>query len=80
MANASEHLKVVALAERTLSKEELDAYVNAPKTDEERQEILELHAWFVRRYPTVLERFAYNRRAHRRWQQLRQRTGSDNTK
>ncbi len=73
MADAAERLRAtLALANRTLTKDEFDGYVNAPMTDDERAGILDLHAWFVRRYPTVLERFAYNRRAYRRWQKLRQ--------
>jgi hypothetical protein len=55
------------LAERELSTEEFNAYVNAPMSDEERQEILDSVAWFTRRYPTAAERFAATRRAYRQW-------------
>ena len=44
------------LSERRLSVEEFEAYVRAPMSDEERQGILELYAWFTRRYPTAWER------------------------
>ena len=38
-----------AFAERQLSPQEFDAYVNAPMSEEEREGMLELHRWFVRR-------------------------------
>jgi hypothetical protein len=53
-------------AERRLSVEEFNAYVNAPMTAEEAEGIRELVEWFTRRYPTPLERLAYVRRASRR--------------
>ena len=56
-----------AFAERRLSAEEFDAYVNAPMGDFEREQIDGLIAWFRRRYPTPAERLAYARRAYRRW-------------
>jgi len=58
--------EVRRLAERKLSASEFDAYVEAPMSDEERQEILSLVAWFTRRYPTPCARLAYARRAYRR--------------
>ena len=51
------------MSERVLTREELDAYVSAPMSDEERAEVLDLARWFTTRYPTVAARFAYNRRA-----------------
>jgi hypothetical protein len=59
--------KMRAVAERRLSAEEFDAYVNAPMDDFEREQIRGLIAWFRRRYPTPAERLAYARRAYRRW-------------
>jgi hypothetical protein len=53
-------------AERLLSREELDAYVNAPMSREELEGIRELIDWFTRRYPTAAERLAYVRRAYAR--------------
>jgi hypothetical protein len=50
------------VTERTLSREEVDAYVDAPMSDEERAEILDLRRWFTARYPTVAARMAYVRR------------------
>jgi hypothetical protein len=50
-------------AERRLSREDLDAYVNAPMSPEELQGIHDLIDWFTRRYPTPAERLAYVRRA-----------------
>jgi hypothetical protein len=56
-----------AEAERRLSPAEFEAYVNAPMSEAEREEIRSLVAWFTRRYPTALERLAYARRAYARW-------------
>jgi hypothetical protein len=56
-------------AERRLSPEEFDAYVNAPMSREELEGIWESIDWFTRRYPTVLERLAYARRAYARWKE-----------
>jgi hypothetical protein len=54
--------------ERQLSPAEAAAYLDAPVTEVERAEIRALVSWFLRRYPTPVERFAYVRRAYRRWQ------------
>lgn len=59
--------RVRALAERRLSREEFEAYVTAPMSHEEREQILESIAWFTRRYPTPLERLAASRRAYAQW-------------
>jgi hypothetical protein len=61
--------RVRAIAERQLSCEELNAYVNAPMTEAERQEILASIAWFTERYPTPGERLAAARRAYKQWAQ-----------
>lgn len=61
--------RIQALAERRLGLEELNAWVDAPMTDEERERILELVRWFKHRYPTALERFRYIDRAYVRWTQ-----------
>jgi hypothetical protein len=63
--------RVRALAERQLSAEELNAYVHAPMTEAERQEILASVAWFRGRYPTPGERLAAARRAYKQWTQGR---------
>lgn len=49
-------------AERTLSPEEWAAARAIPISDEERAEVLAMVEWFTRRYPTVRERLAWNRR------------------
>ena len=59
--------RVQAFAERLLSAEEVSEALARPITDEERDEVRALVAWFRRRYPTPLERLAYARRAYRRW-------------
>jgi hypothetical protein len=61
--------RVRALVERQLSAEELNAYVYAPMTEAERQEILASVAWFRGRYPTPGERLAAARRAYTQWAQ-----------
>jgi hypothetical protein len=55
-----------AIAERRLSAEEFNAYVNAPMSDEERTEIRELIGWFRRHYPRPLDRLISSRRAYAR--------------
>ncbi|MGH9384007.1 MAG: hypothetical protein ACRD2N_06955 [Vicinamibacterales bacterium] len=60
-----------ALAERRLSAKEVRAYLDAPVSDAERDEILDLARWFQRRYPTAAERLTYVRRAYARWTRQR---------
>lgn len=55
------------MAERRLTPEEFNAYVNAPMSEEERAEILAGIEWFMRRYPTPAERLASARRAYAQW-------------
>lgn len=57
--------------ERRLSPSEARAYLEAPLTDAEREEVRALAAWFCRRYPAPLDRLAYVRRAYARWQRTR---------
>ena len=59
--------EVTQFSERRLTPEELEAYVDAPVSEAERQEALELIRWFTARYPTAAERLAYVRRAYARW-------------
>jgi hypothetical protein len=59
--------RIQKLTERELSPEDFDAYVNAPMTQEEREEILASVAWFRKRYPTPGERLAAARRAYQQW-------------
>jgi hypothetical protein len=59
--------RVRELANRKLTLEEWNAYVNQPPTADEQREIDELLAWFARRYPTPAERLRYARRAYERW-------------
>jgi hypothetical protein len=58
--------EVRALAERVLTRDELEAYLGAPMSDDERDEILDAIRWFTTRYPTPAARLAYNRRAMKR--------------
>jgi len=61
--------RVRKIADRKLSAEEFDAYVHAPMSEAERQEILASVAWFTKRYPTPGERLAAARRACQQWVQ-----------
>lgn len=48
----------------------LEAYerrMAVPPTDEEVEELADLVRWFVGRYPTAKERFAYIRRKYAEW-------------
>jgi hypothetical protein len=58
-------------SERRLSLSEARAYLEAPLTDAEREEVRELVSWFCRRYPSPIDRLAYVRRAYARWQRTR---------
>ena len=68
--------RVRQFAERRLSVEEFDAYVNAPMTEAERCEILESVAWFMKRYPTPAERLAAARHGYAQWAQGMPRASS----
>ena len=57
-----------SFSDRRLDASEARAYLDAPVTDAERDEVLALVHWFKRRYPTPLDRLAYVRRAYARWQ------------
>lgn len=52
---------------RTVTVAEAQAYLDAPVSDFEREQILELARWFRLRYPTGAERLSYVRRAYARW-------------
>ena len=53
--------------DRQLTPEEVEAWLAAPVSAEERREIVDLVRWFRRRYPRPEDRLAYVRRAYRRW-------------
>lgn len=52
---------------RTVSLAEMRAYLDAPMSEFEREQILELASWFRRRYPTGAQRLSYVRRTYARW-------------
>lgn len=56
---------------RRLSPAEARSYLDAPITQIEREAVRDLARWFLRRYPTPVERLAYVRRAYARWQRTR---------
>lgn len=53
--------------DRRLGPSEARAYLEAPITQADQDEVLALVRWFERRYPTPAERLAYVRRAYARW-------------
>jgi hypothetical protein len=57
--------EVRRVAERRLTAEEFEAYVDAPMSSEERREIVMLIEWFMRRYPTPAARLAQARQSYR---------------
>jgi hypothetical protein len=57
------------VAQRRLPPEDFERITSAPLSEKEREGILELLAWFRRRYPSPGERLAYARRAYARWKQ-----------
>ena len=59
--------RIRALSERQLSPEEVRAALAVTLGEREEEESRALIRWFRRRYPTPAERFAYARRAYRRW-------------
>lgn len=59
--------KLREISERKLSADEFEAYVQAPMSDAEREEILSQIEWFMRRYPTPAARLASARRAYAQW-------------
>lgn len=65
--SAEARARALAVAERELTPEEFSAQLGIPLTREEVEETAELVRWFTTRYPTVGERFAYVRRAFKRW-------------
>jgi hypothetical protein len=59
--------RLLEMAERRLSADEVRDATLIPISDREREEVLSLVRWFCRRYPTPLDRLAYVRRAYLRW-------------
>jgi hypothetical protein len=58
---------LTAEVNRQVSPQEVRAYLDAPVSKEERDEVLAMTHWFRRRYPTPADRLAYVRRTYRRW-------------
>lgn len=67
MATDSVAARIAREVTRRATADEIRRYLDAPVTDEERQEVLSLLAWFRRRYPDPMERLRYVRRAYARW-------------
>jgi hypothetical protein len=63
-------------SERTSSEGEVRAYLTAPVSDDERNDVLSLVRWFRPRYPKPADRLAYIRRADARWQRAQRTIGS----
>ena len=58
---------IAAEIERPLTLEEYARWRAVPRTAEETEETLALARWFLGRYPTARERFAYVRRKYAEW-------------
>jgi hypothetical protein len=67
MLTPEQRAELDAWENRRLSPEEFEARVQAPWTDDERQQFDELVAWFNRRYPTPLARLQAARRLMAQW-------------
>lgn len=65
--DAATRERIRTAQEREISREEFEAMVSVPLTEEERTQVRELLDWFMCRYPTPTDRLAYARRAYKRW-------------
>lgn len=65
--NTGIHPELQRYVEREVSLEEAAAYFSVPLSDDERENFLGLVEWFMRRYPTPLERLRYIDQVYRRW-------------
>ena len=66
-ASPETRARIKALAEQPLPLDELRRRLAVPLSPDEIEHTQELVRWFCRRYATVGERFAYVRRAYKRW-------------
>jgi hypothetical protein len=69
--------RIRAIADPTMTAEEVRAALAVPLGLEEEQDARALIRWFRRRYPTPAERLAYVRRAYRRWTLAHPRLSQD---
>jgi hypothetical protein len=67
LASPETRVRLKALAEQPLPLDEWKRLLAIPLSTEEIEHTQTLVRWFCRRYPTVGERFAYVRRAYKRW-------------
>ncbi len=63
----AQRAELEAWESRALTAEEFEARVQTPMSDREREDFIELVAWFNRRYPTAGERLAAIRRQTANW-------------
>jgi hypothetical protein len=59
--------EIAEMYETPLTVEEFARRTATPPTDEEVAELMDLRRWFLERYPTAQERFAYIRRKYVEW-------------
>jgi hypothetical protein len=59
--------EIAEIWETPLTVEAYEQRMATPPTDEEIAEVHDLVRWFVSRYPTAKERFAYVRRKYAEW-------------
>jgi hypothetical protein len=66
-ASRETRARLKALAEQPVPLDEWKRRLAIPLSPDEIEHTQALVRWFCRRFPTVGERFAYVRRAYRRW-------------
>jgi hypothetical protein len=59
--------ELAAAEEMAMSVEAYEQRMAVPPSEDEVEELAELVRWFVGRYPTAKERFAYVRRKYAEW-------------
>lgn len=65
--DAEQRAELEADENRSLTPEEFTARVNAPWSEQEREDFAALCRWFVRRYPTAMERLRATTHLARQW-------------
>lgn len=65
--SAEQRAELDAWENRALTREEFDARVNAPWTEQERDDFDALLTWFQKRYPTPADRLRATRHLAEQW-------------
>jgi len=59
--------RIRAMSERQLSAEEFEAYLEGTRSADERRDMQEQIAWFLRRYPDPVDRLRWARKTYEAW-------------